>query len=266
MSSKVDLYNNSYGNPSADVYREIRLETYGEDFGQTSWMTLDEFNEIPVRLGLDPLSSVLEIGSGAGGCAMHLAATAGCHVTGLDMNAAGVRIANELARTSGLESRARFRECDASRGIPFDVNDFDAIYSNDAVCHVPNRLALLLDARRVMKPGGRLLYSDAVVMSGEVSKEELATRSSIGHYVFSEMGDNERVIAASGFKLLRVDDTTENTADIAKLWYESREKHKGALIPIEGEANFDGLQKFLMCARVLAAERRLSRFLYLAIK
>jgi cyclopropane fatty-acyl-phospholipid synthase-like methyltransferase len=266
MPAQVDLYNNSYGNPAVDVYREVRLETYGEDLGQTSWMTTDELDEIPVRLGLDPSSSVLEIGSGAGGCAVHLAATAGCHVTGLDMNAGGVRNANDLARARGLESRARFLECDVSRGIPFDVNDFDAIYSNDALCHIPNRLALLLDARRVMKPGGRLLYSDAVVINGEVSKEELATRSSIGHYVFSEMGENERVIAASGFKILRIDDTTENTADIAKLWLESRAKHRDALIAIEGDANFAGLQKFLLCTHTLAAERRLSRFLYLAQK
>jgi cyclopropane fatty-acyl-phospholipid synthase-like methyltransferase len=266
MPAQVDLYNNSYGNPAVDVYREVRLETYGEDLGQTSWMTTDELDEIPVRLGLDPSSSVMEIGSGAGGCAVHLAATAGCHVTGLDLNAGGVRNANDLARARGLESRARFLECDVSRGIPFDVNDFDAIYSNDALCHIPNRLALLLDARRVMKPGGRLLYSDAVIISGEVSKEELATRSSIGRYVFSEMGENERVIAASGFKILRIDDTTENTADIAKLWLESRAKHRDALIAIEGDANFAGLQKFLLCTHTLAAERRLSRFLYLAQK
>jgi cyclopropane fatty-acyl-phospholipid synthase-like methyltransferase len=266
MPAKVDLYNNSYGNPAADVYREVRLETYGEDFGQTSWMTLDEFDEIAVRLGLDPSSNVLEIGSGLGGCAVHLAATVGCHVTGLDMNEGGVRNANELARARGIESCARFRECDVSRGIPFDVNDFDAIYSNDAICHIPNRLALLLDARRVMKPGGRLLYSDAVVITGQVTKEEFATRSSIGHYVFSEAGENERIIAASGFKLLRADDTTENAATISKLWHDARAKRKDALISIEGESNFAGLQKFLLCTHTLSSERRLSRFLYLAIK
>jgi cyclopropane fatty-acyl-phospholipid synthase-like methyltransferase len=266
MPAKVDLYNNSYGNPAVDVYREVRLETYGEDFGQTSWMTADELDEIPVRLGLDPSSSVLEIGSGAGGCAVNLAATVGCHVTGLDMNAGGVRNANELARARGLESRARFQECDVSRGIPFDVNDFDAIYSNDAICHIPNRLAFLLDVRRVMKPGGRLLYSDAVVITGEVSKEELATRSSIGHYEFVQAGENERVMAASGFKLLRADDTTENAATISKLWHDARAKRKAALTSIEGEINFAGLQKFLLCVNTLSGERRLSRFLYLAQK
>jgi cyclopropane fatty-acyl-phospholipid synthase-like methyltransferase len=266
MPAKVDLYNTSYGNPSADVYREIRLETYGEDFGQTSWTTLDELDEIPVRLGLNPDSTVLEIGSGAGGYAVHLAATVGCHVTGVDVNAGGVRFANELARARGLESRVRFQECDVSRGIPFDVNDFDAIYSNDAFCHIPNRLGLLLDARRAMKPGGRLLYSDAIVVTGQLTSEETATRSSIGHYVFEQPGENEKLIQDSGFKLFRVDDTTESAAAIARDWYDARAKRETALKSIEGEANFAGLQKFLLCAHALAAEGRLSRFLYLAQK
>jgi hypothetical protein len=37
MAAKVDLYNSSYGNYALDAYSEIRVETYGEDFGQTSW-------------------------------------------------------------------------------------------------------------------------------------------------------------------------------------------------------------------------------------
>jgi hypothetical protein len=46
MSAKVDLYNNAYGNYAAEVYREIRVETYGQDLGQTSWVTSDESAEI----------------------------------------------------------------------------------------------------------------------------------------------------------------------------------------------------------------------------
>jgi len=38
------------------------------------------------------------------------------------------------------------------------------------------------------------------------------------------------------------------------------------LVPIEGEANFTGLQKFLQCVHTLSSEKRLSRFLYLARK
>ena len=39
-----DLYNNAYGNYASDPYRHVRIETYGQDFGQTSWVTTEESN------------------------------------------------------------------------------------------------------------------------------------------------------------------------------------------------------------------------------
>ena len=52
---------------------------------------------------------------------------------------------------------------------------------------------------RVLKAGGRMLFSDALVVGGMVSHEEIATRSSIGFYVYSPPGENERLIARAGF-------------------------------------------------------------------
>jgi SAM-dependent methyltransferase len=49
-----------------------------------------------------------------------------------------------------------------------------------AKCHLPDRGRLLGECRRVLRPGGRLLYTDPVVVTGRVSSEESATRSSMG--------------------------------------------------------------------------------------
>src|ERR1700743_1303302 len=103
-----DLYNNAYGNYALDPYRQVRIETYGEDFGQTSWVTTEESNEIPQLLDLRPNSSALEVGCGSGGYALHLAEKVGCHLVGLDINAFGVRNANQLALAKGLASKVRF--------------------------------------------------------------------------------------------------------------------------------------------------------------
>jgi cyclopropane fatty-acyl-phospholipid synthase-like methyltransferase len=73
VSPKVDLYDSAYGNYVSDTYRQVRIETYGEDLGQTSWVTTEESNEIPHLLDLRPNSSVLEVGCGSGGYALHLA-------------------------------------------------------------------------------------------------------------------------------------------------------------------------------------------------
>jgi ubiquinone/menaquinone biosynthesis C-methylase UbiE len=264
MSTKVDLYDSSYGNYALQVYREVRRETYGEDFGQTSWATTEESHEIPRLLELKAGSTVLEIGCGSGQYAVHIAESYNCHIVGLDLNAVGIRNARHLAEQKKLSSRATFQECDVSQPLPFTNETFDSIFANDVLCHVAGRSSLLSEARRALKPGGRLLFSDALVIGGMLSKDEVATRSSIGPYYFVAPGENERLIEQAGFQLLRATDTTEQAAMVAKRWHDARAKKKRALEQIEGEANFAGLQRFLMCVSALTSERRLLRYLYLA--
>jgi SAM-dependent methyltransferase len=265
-AEKIDLYNTSYGDAGSDLYSEIRRETYGRDLGQTSWATPEEFEEIPAALNLTAASNVLDIGCGAGGCALRLAGSIDCHVTGIDRNAHGVRAAEQSARAQQLADRARFLVIDAGSPLPFADETFDAAYSNDAFCHIPHRHRLLLECRRVLKPGGRLLFSDALVINGAVTNEELAARSSIGYYVFVPRGENERLIAEAGLKLVAAKDTTAQAALIAQRWHDARASRRDALLNIEGENNFEGLQTFLSCVQRLTAENRLARFLYVAAK
>ena len=95
---------------------------------------------------------------------------------------------------------------------------------------------------------------------------EIATRSSIGMYFFSPPGENERLIKQSELKQIEARDTTDSAALLSKRWHDAREKRKAALVASEGEANFAGVQRFLECVHTFAAERRLLRFLYTAIK
>src|SRR5262249_48467586 len=156
----------------------------------------------------------------------------------------------------------------ANGGAPlsFPASAFDAILSNDAMCHIDHRHAVLREWHRVLRPGGRILFTDALVITGPVSHEELAIRSSIGFYLFVPPGENERFLREAGFKLLGVDDLTRSAEEISRRWYEAREEHREALILREGPENFQGLQRFLRCVHTLSTERRLSRYSYLAQK
>jgi ubiquinone/menaquinone biosynthesis C-methylase UbiE len=266
MSREVDLYNSAYGNYESSTYRQVRLETYGEDFGQTSWVTTEESNAIPEMLELRSDSFALELGCGSGGYALYLGEKVGCRLIGLDINEPGVRNANQLAVARGLASQVSFEQCDASKKLPFDDNTFDAVFSNDVLCHLPGRPEVLVDMFRVLKPGGRMLFSDALVIGGMVSNEEIAARSSIGFYVYSPPGENERLLEQAGFRHILVKDTTDSAARIAKQWYHAREKRKEDLVAAEGSANFEGLQRFLSCVHILTSEKRLLRYFYFASK
>jgi SAM-dependent methyltransferase len=264
VPAPVDLYNNAYANYASEVYRQVRIETYGQDLGQTSWVTQEESAEIPGMLRLEPNSSVLEVGCGSGGYALDLVTRVGCSLIGLDVNEPGIHNANQLAVARGLAERARFELRDASKKLPFDDKTFDAVFSNDVLCHLPGRFNVMCEMLRVLKPGGRMLFSDALVIGGMISHEEIATRSSVGYYVYSPPGENERLLQQAGFEHIRATDTTENASRIAKRWHDGREKLRSELVACEGLVNFEGLQAFLSCVHRLTGERRLLRYLYSA--
>jgi SAM-dependent methyltransferase len=262
--SSVDLYNTSYGKYDRPPYPAIRLETYGEDFGQTSWVTTAESAEIPRLLQLTSDALVLEVGCGSGRYAIHLAEEVGCEIVGVDINEEGIRNATRLASAAAHRPRVRFDVCDASRPLAFGTGEFDAVYSNDVLCHIPGRLALFRELHRVVRSGGTLLFSDALVVGGVVSHEEIATRSSIGYYLFSPPGENERLLREAGWTIEIARDTTRAACEISMRWHSARLQHETALIALEGEATFRGLQKFLACVHRLTDERRLLRQLYVA--
>jgi cyclopropane fatty-acyl-phospholipid synthase-like methyltransferase len=265
MSQKFDLYNSAYGNLAADVLTEIRSETYGTDLGQSSWTTVEEYEHFCEWLNIDSSKSVLETASGSGGPALHIAKKYGCAVTGIDINEEGIKTANQNADANGV-SNAEFQLVDVSGRLPFEDASFDATICIDAANHFPDRLHVLREWSRLLRSGGRLLFTDPVVITGAVTFQELADRSSIGVFVFMPPETTEQFVADAGLKLIRREDVTENAAMTSSRWHDAREKRRERLIEIEGESRFNGLQQFLAAVHKLTRERRLSRYAFLAEK
>jgi SAM-dependent methyltransferase len=99
--------------------------------------------------GLDVASTVLEVGCGTGNYVAALRDRLGCRCVGLDPSAHMLDAARE--RTDEI---AFVRGRGESLGFP-DAS-FDIVYSVDVVHHLSDRPAHFREARRVLKPGGRL--------------------------------------------------------------------------------------------------------------
>ncbi|HEY8503417.1 MAG TPA: methyltransferase domain-containing protein [Gemmataceae bacterium] len=266
MPSSVELYGTAYGNFATQALEQVRRETYGEDLGQSSWVTGQEYWRFFDLLELTAADHVLDVGSGSGGPALFLARERGCRVTGVDVNEAGIQAGLTLARQAGLEDRVRFRRGDVREPLPFPDRAFDVIVCMDAMCHLPDRRRLFGEWRRVLRPDGRMLYTDPVVVTGPVSNEELATRSSTGYFEFCPPGVNEELIRQAGFELVRTEDVTENEVEVSRRWHAARQQRAAELTRLEGEETFAGLQRFLATVHRLTSERRLSRYAYLGRK
>src|ERR1700752_493938 len=261
MASRVDLFETTYRNFSEQVLQAIREETFGRDIGHNNWLTVDEYDRFISRLKLLPGDHALEVASGSGGPARYLACKANCHVTGIDANESGVRTATR--DSSQTRTRVEFQVADANTQMPFEDHTFDALLCIDSMNHFPDRLNVFREWRRVLRAGGRAVFTDPVVITGPVTNDELALRSLVGLFLFVPPRINEQLIKDAGLKLVQTEDVTENAALISGRWHDARERHQEALIKIEGEERFTGLQKFFAAVHSLTSERRLSRIVYL---
>jgi len=266
MADSSQIYSLTYSYFAHPVLAEIRQETFGEDIGQNGWLTAEEYRHYLSYLEVTAASWVLDIGSGSGGPALFLARTLGCQVTGLDINPSSTRAANAWAHSLGLDALVRFQHGDASQRLPFADHTFTTVIGIDSMNHVPGRLQVLKEWSRVLRPGGRLLFTDPTIVAGILSNEEIATRSSIGYMLFTPPGENERLIQEAGLTLVHALDVTDKSAILSKRWSEARARRREELLQLEGEAEFEKTQRWLSVVHTLASERRLARFAFVAQK
>jgi 2-polyprenyl-3-methyl-5-hydroxy-6-metoxy-1,4-benzoquinol methylase len=266
MPRSVDLYGTAYRNLTTHALEQVRRDTYGEDFGQSSWVTADEYRRFFRLVDLGPTDKVLDVGCGSGGPAAFMAREVGCRVTGVDFNESGIRAALTLVKATGMQNQIDFRHADVRERLPFSDQAFDVIVCMDVICHLLDRSSLFREWSRILRPGGRILYTDPVVVTGLVSKEEFATRSSTGDFAFGPPGVNEQLIGEAGFELALTEDVTENEVEVSRRWHAARQQRAAELIQLEGEETFAGLQRFLTTVHRLTSERRMSRFVYVGRK
>lgn len=258
MSEKIDLYNNTYGKFTESVLAEVRAEAFGKDIGQNSWITAQEMLMLIEPLRLNDDSVVLEVACGSGGPAMFLAKSSRCKIYGVDSNENAI----QTARNQSSQTEIHFEVADANKQLPFEEGKFDAIVCMDAVNHFYDRSQILHEWYRLLKRGGRFLFTDPIVVTGPLTNDEIAKRSSIGFFLFVPQGANEKWIEDAGLRLIEKHDVTSAAATVAKRWHDARAKRQSNLESVEGKERFEGLQTFLDVVHRLYNEKRLSRFAY----
>jgi cyclopropane fatty-acyl-phospholipid synthase-like methyltransferase len=123
--------------------------------GQQRFTTTAELDALHAALRVGPEARVLDIGSGLGGPAIHLAQRYGCHITGIDASDERVQLARLAAREADLTHRVQFVTGDVlTAALPSGA--FDAIVSHNVWLTVANKAYLTDRCRRLLRPGGRM--------------------------------------------------------------------------------------------------------------
>jgi hypothetical protein len=125
---------------------------------------------------------------------------------------------------------------------------------------------VVADWARLLKPGGRVLFTNPAVVTGPLTNAEIAVRGLSGFYMFVPSGYDERVIVQCGLRVVACEDRTPKLGEIAERRKSARESRSSALRRIEGDAVYENQQAFLSLVAQLAQDGRLSRFVYVAEK
>lgn len=165
--------------------------------------------ELGQLMAIEPGSEVLDAGSGLGGPSRHMAETYGCRVTGVDLTASFVAVAELLAERTGMSGRVRYEVGDLL-ALPFADARFDAAYTQHVVMNIRDRAGAYGEIRRVLKPGGKFGFYDVLAGEGApifpVPWAETAETSAL----LTE-AETRAVLAAAGFAPVAWNDVTAAT-------------------------------------------------------
>ncbi len=169
----------------------------------------------PVALAsLEEGETVLDLGAGAGFDCFLAANKVGNKgkIIGVDMTPEMVEKARENAEKSGADN-VEFRLGEIEN-LPVADNSVDAIISNCVINLSPDKRRVFIEAYRVLKPGGRLMISDIVLLN-ELPEE---IRNSVEAYVGCVSGavlkeEYLKAIKEAGFQDMKIMDETSFPSD-----------------------------------------------------
>ena len=212
-------------------------------FDQLHYHGTEAVDEAVRSTGINQQSAVLEVGSGIGGPARHLASTTGAAVTALELQDDHHRIAVDLTTRCGLADRVT-HVCGDVLTHRFGGERFDVIVSWLALYHIPQRRLLLERFRSLLPEGGFVYVEDLCERDGfdDQEREVLSSELFVNHLPDLELYGREFIEA--GFEVVQCDDMADDwtafTSDRLQGYLSQSERH----LRVHGEAVFETMCGF----------------------
>jgi SAM-dependent methyltransferase len=257
-------YDALYGEFDSPLMQRLRREAYGEDIGQHSWVTAEELEEDIPRLDLSRARRLLDLGCGPCGPLTFITSRVGCQSTGMDLSANAIAAGQARAASLGVVELVKLHEADLNQPIPFANGSFDAVMSLDVVLHLRDRAEVFREVARVLVPQGKFLFTDAGILTGSISDEEVQLRAVYGYTQFAPAGFNEGLLELAGLRLIDRIDRTASLLKNAAGRLAARLAHRAEIEQLEGNTCFERQQRYLETVVALSQRGAVARMMYLA--
>jgi len=195
---------------------------------------LDANDALAQRAGIGKGTRVVDFCAGLGGPARYLAHRYGADVTGIELTPARVRGAEQLTGLVGLQQNARVFEGDVLQ-VPLPDASYDVVMSQEALLHVPDKRRTLLEAFRILKPQGRIAFTDWVAHRPLSDSDRKLMWQGLAVADLYSLQTYADVIRSAGFTVCSIEDLTVEWGVILKqrlaMYQKLREEARAANTP-----------------------------------
>src|SRR5688572_28508967 len=154
------VFEATYNAPPSRVYEDVWRSVFGDEYptglDPHSFVTRSELARFARDVRIGPGERLVDLGCGRGGAGLWVATKNSAHLTGIDPAEAAIEAARARAAAMAMEASFQPGTFEAT-GLP--DGDADAVMSVDALLFTPDKAAALVELRRVLRRGGRLVLT-----------------------------------------------------------------------------------------------------------
>jgi sarcosine/dimethylglycine N-methyltransferase len=161
--------------------------------------------------GLQPGQEVFEAACGVGATAIHLARNYGVSVKATNIAQAQLEEGAERVRRAGLADRVSFAFADY-HDLGGEDASHDCWWCQEALLYATDRRQVFAEARRVVKPGGKIVFTDLTLSHKLVPEERRSFMSDIRAPHLWAIEDYDRLLSDMNFTVAQRQDLSPHVA------------------------------------------------------